>query len=490
MKKILALLGMVGLLTFSQCDNTEKVGKDLTEVTFVADNLSLSPSSTAGLKTGIYTGMKGGEKSLPVCSDSEPSYVIIWINGEEKRVDILKDYGNGRITAMLKLPAGSYSITQFEVYNELDEMIWASPLEGSYYDELIGLEYNVEITFSIEPFDKTLVNVDVLCWQDYDYDSFGYGGFDVHYTKIKTICFFGDVCTKFYAEWHEDGSPYTGQPNPFHDFPAIFDVVITNDAGEIVNDLEVNSNQEYLGIGQPLCVEYTDDMAVQENYTATIDLVLPDGTTAEVGSFEFSDDDSSVEELNGGDGIVDFLVGGSDCLQDEPDAVFALPYVPLPNTVEFTLHYPASNSYFELVNIAPDVEAGEFTNGATLPAWCGNDTLHIHNGHRYLANVYPYYAIPDTSIYDLSDEKIAQIHYILNEGIGVYSKNTIQKAIWYIMGYASGQNNSLAQSASGITSYSIPVGGYMLVLVNPVRNITAGDDVDKLYQLAICKVDP
>ena len=488
----MAAVMLIAAFAFHACENKVDEQQTKGEVVLTIKNLT-SQGPTTQLKSGIYTGLKSDEgPGIPVCSDGTPSYIMYWLTGESQeeghKLPILQNYGGGELTVMEKLEAGVYTIERLEVYDENGNILWASPTEGSTYDELFDLPNNVSITFEVSPFTKTLLDVDVLCWQDYDYINFGYNGFDLNFIKVKTICFFGDVCTKFFREWHGKNSPYADQAGVFHDFPAIFSVDILDADGAVINDTEVNSNASWLGTGEPLCVEYADHVGVAEDYTAVINLMLPDGTSVPLDSIHFTDDDATVAALAGEDGIIDFIAGGSDCLLADADFHYALPWVPLPSTVEFTLVYPGANSYFELGNIIPDVEVGEFVTGATLAAWCGNKDLHINIGRTYLATVAPYYAIPDTSNYaSVTDAQWAQLNWIANEASG--SVSDIQHAIWYVLGDIT-LANSIATAALTHSDYIPPLGGFIVVLVDPIADITTGEVRTMGWQLAIVRFDP
>ena len=501
-------LMIVGLIFMVGCEKDPVVNSNEGQIELAIVNPSLSGSLKNGT-VGVPTGLKNGDgPGVPVCKDESPAYVEVTLDGNVYTVDILQSYGSDTLTAMLKLPADTYTMSRFDVYASNGDLLWASPIQGSYYANLFGLQNIPEMDIVVEPFKKALQEVDVLCWQDYDYENFGYEGFDINYIKVKTICFFGDVCTKFYKEWHElDGSPYGGVSDYLHDFNAIFSVNIfakddyeaNGASATALNDPEVNSNIDWLGVGAPLCIEYPDYLGQDDEYVAVISLTLPTGESTVIGSVEFTDDDATVAELAGDDGIFDFLVGGSDCIQGaDYDGIYELPWMPLPETVQFTLKH-SSEAYFELSNIgivAGD-ESGDFVNGANLPAWCGNDTLWIHWNDKYEANVYPYYAIPDTSQYaTVSGEQWSKLNWIANNA-GSASVDDIQKAIWFILDQSGGVNNALAQAAASHGSYIPPIGGYMTVLVDPYLNIThPGSYSDSDYseepgiQLAIVRFDP
>jgi len=485
---------LVSFTAFNSCQQQDFKSKDaLASIKFTADNYGQSL-------------LKGGDEGIPTCVDEQPDHVYVLIEDAlsqqtEYNLDILEQLDDGRLTAMLKLEAGKYKVIKFEVRSANDDILWASPTENSYYDNLFNFANNVVVEFTIKPFEKISTEIDVLCWHDYDYTNFGYTNFKYHEYEIKTVCFFGDICTKFYDEWHSkyyEGNPYIQQAYSTYDFNAIFsvDIYSSSNPSEILNDTLINSNAEWLGIGQPLCVEYLDDKLIDnETFYAHIILKLPDGSDLDIATIEFTEDQWSGHGWGGDDGVFDFIIGGEDCIYNNDfDANYILTWIPLPDEVEFTLKH-SSDSYFAAqFTSVTGLEISEFTVGNKVDAWCGNDTVSIKYDHNYKAKVYSIYDIPTGSFYSNIDEpKQAALNWIANEiiGSGAYGMSTIQKAIWYILGYADGENNAVAQQALAVTSYNPPIGGYIFVLLDPYYDNTLGT-TNELghYQLLLIRYDP
>ena len=497
MKKILfsSCIAVAMFLFLTQCQ--EKVGQDMNEpvlVSFVLNNpaMDLSGSRQAG---------EPADEAIPTCSDGIPAYVHIMGTGPmgaiDENLDILKKFENGTQTVVVKLPPGDYAITDFEVYDEDDNILYASPKEGSYYDDLFGFDNNVTVEFTLEPFTKMKVNVDVLCWEDYSYKEFGYVWYDFDKFRVRTLCFFGDICTKFYKTWHmqSDVNPYFGQGHDGYDFPAIITVVIKKD-GEAINKA---TNLDWQGTGAPLCIEYLDEIAVEgEEFTAELWLYLPDGSMVLLDEIPFTDADHSEGggTWGGEDGIFDFAVGAADaCKVEGANAFYELPWVPLPDDISFILRQ-SSDSYFdfELTDVQP-FEINEFTVGNKLHAWCGDPTTIIYWNAAYDAKVYPYFNIPDdVRLSDISAETWSMVHWIVNEVIGgPHPVSHIQNAIWKILGYTHnawnnpiGDDGGLVAEAMGQKDYKVPLGGYIVVLIDP----TNPDNPDAKVQLGLVRFDP
>ena len=366
----------------------------------------------------------------------------------------------------------------------------------------------MKVVFTVEAFTKNKVDIDVLCWKDYAYEEFGYFWFDYHAYEIHTVCFFGDICTKFYEEWSQlDVSAYAGVGVQGYDFPALFSVTVINDGDPdhpVVNSNYGDAAIEAGMLGKPVCVEYLDNLEVDgETYTAFLNLLLPDGTEVLLDEIHFTDADFSdngddmedVSEWGGDDGIWEFAVG--DCAmaaqQEDIDAVYNIPWVPLPDEVTFTVDYPRSDCYFGLADIDPNVEVGEFSAGANIPAWCAAHDLTISPNHRYDAYVYPYFNIPSTASAELqaiTAEQWAKLNWLANEilPVGTYSVNDIQTAIWQILGQVSG-SNAIATAAP--SSYVPPLGGYIVVVIDPYKDVTDQTKCERrYYQVTIVRFDP
>ena len=172
-------------ITFSSCE------KNPTEDTLQV--VSFNISNVTNLNKKITVPNKTG---LPTCSDLKATYAIVTLRGgdivgtQDFRIDILSSLNDGTETQTIKLASGEYKIDAFLVYADDDsddtteELIWATPEACSYYAGIWGIvgvtstentSCNVpSLGFSVDPFTKTTINVDVLCWKEYSYEEFGF----------------------------------------------------------------------------------------------------------------------------------------------------------------------------------------------------------------------------------------------------------------------------------------------------------------------------
>ena len=399
-----SLVALVLVLAFSSCEKQPATNSQ-GELSFNIKNV------TESLKKGTIDNPYAD--TLPTCSDATAAYVMIGLNGDNPvRLNILTGLNDGTETQVMKFIIDPDSpdqvINSFMVYDALDNMIWATPNNGSKFQLLWGLD-GVDKTFTPVAFTKSVIDIDVICWEEYSYKEFGFNWFEFHEVTVKTLCFFGDVCTKFYDSFYGvDGSPYfqdgyidgTGK----FDMPAIMSVYIKDAAGNVVNDTDndVHNNWKHAdgtlwqGEGAPLCIEYPYFADADEALTFEIWLMYPDGTENLVYTsdpFMASDDQSTI---TGDDGVFDFVVG--NCSYDGNTTNVELPpYLYLPTLGNITVHARFNNaspnySYFDV-----DLNGATWTNvlfpeelveGATLPAYCGDLYDLIPGNSTYDCNVY------------------------------------------------------------------------------------------------------
>ena len=533
MKKLDFLKIVIGLffgLVIFSCNKddasvilTEQLEKQ--EVVFDINDFMPNTLSSKGLFSAKDNGDSPNDETVPNCLDLEPSFVDIRIIGPDQipTTYMLKlvTLANKTETEVLKLTPGIYTITDFVVRAADGTLLWASPREGSYYEQLWDLT-GVDLVFEVPVFDKLRVEIDVLCYRPYDYERFGFVWFKYAVTEIHTVCFYGDICTKFFNEWHEMGreNPYYLQDFDGYDFPAIFSVVVKNSEGVVVNDLELNSNAAYWGIGQPLCIEYPDQVEIDnEIFDFEIWLAMPNGSNVLLYEGQFNDtamaEIGNPEAFGGTDGIFDFVVG--NCSYDGNDATLELlPWMPIPDNAQMDIMGAPGEDYLILA---------KFRDGTVMPnpipnvieeeVWyntlCGEEFVEIYEGGYYVE----FYSsldrnLPNTNFpLQYMDYPWGSINYLANhceENVALYGWDYIQEALWYIIGEAigvpsaRGVNNQLAQDAMANPGFIPTVGDYACVLIEslyslddntPNKNANAAKtEALNGFQLLLMRVDP
>lgn len=503
MKKLLYSWVVILTLVFAvSCDNNDAVLDDstvaLVDVSFDLNNYIPVASKGLSSKPGA------DDQTIPECSDLTASYVVADIDGTMYTLKLVTLNG-GMETEVIKMLPDTYDLNSFVVYNDNgtpadtsdDIPIYASPIMGSYYQALWTLE-GVAKEFTVAAFTKSKITIDVLCYKPYQYEEFGFAWFQYAKYQVKTICFFGDICTKFFEEFHYEGSPYYGGPFDGYDFAAIFEIVIKDSDGNVVNDLDKNSNLEWFGTGDALCVEYPDLVGVDEAFTFEILLAMPDGTYALVHTGNFTDANWSGAEgednFGGTDGVFDFVVG--NCSYDGNNANIELPaWIPIPTgMINFTLSNPLagtgasffSNVVFNDLNqdsANTGATVGEWTEGDIYASFCADPNVSINTGP------YDGYAFSSLNVpgLPLSYQGLpwGKLNWIANN-IGSYSAADIQDAIWNTIGTnpGVGANNALAIAASTQGSFVPTVGDWAIVVLD--AEALGSEDL----QLIVVRVDP
>lgn len=300
-----SLVALVLVIAFSSCEK-QPTGDALQEVSFNINNVTDILKKAVGPQ----------DQEIPTCVDSLPSYVVATIMDSEGasteyKLNVLGGLNDGTETQVIKLMAGTYSLDRFEVYAQGGSMIWATPTNGSFYANLWSLK-GVSFDFDVTAFTKMSVDVDVLCWEEYFYEEFGFNWFDFQEVKIKTICFFGDICTEEYALWGKSQ----------YDFVANYRIEIMDGEDMVASE----STYEWEVIAAPLCIEYPDyGDRTNETYTVNFYIMTPDGEegpasmtlNADTGVLMIDGDDASTNDINGEedmDGIFDFVFyQGDNC---------------------------------------------------------------------------------------------------------------------------------------------------------------------------------
>lgn len=510
------LTGLFLMVFIISCDKEEAVdaSSELQDVVF--DITNFIPNSVSG--KGMLSS-KDEEVELPECSDKVADYVAAVIDGQSYTLKLVT-LNEGMETEVVKLAPGPHTLDGFVVYDDNDTpgditddvAIYASPMNGSYYQNLWGLD-GVSKEFVVDAFQKRKISIDVLCYKPYAYESFGFAWFQYAKYQVKTICFFGDICTKFYEEFHreDEKNPYFGQDYDGYDFAAIFEIVIHNEYGEVVNDQSINSNASWYGVGQPLCIEYPDQVGVQETFTFDIWLAMPDGSGKIVytGSFDdtASSDAGNADGFGGADGIFDFVVG--NCSYDGNDANMEIPaYIPLPETLDITVLAPTNNTYLDVTisNVIGGQAFNQLYNGLTIGAWCGDLFNAVIIGETYTADVYSSLDIEGMPAnYATYGDAWNALNWLINNHdlnsvveSTSFSSEDIQNGIWNLIhGLSLVDNGFMAWAgidlSSGlisvdpvITDFVPTVGDWAFVLLDPREALEQED----LVQLLIVQVDP
>jgi hypothetical protein len=286
------------------------------------------------------------------------------------------------------------------------------------------------------------------------------------------------------------GSLYAQQPGGLKlDMPAIFQIEVKRNGVP----LKVVNNEAWLGVGQPLCVSYPDELDSTDNYEFILSVLVRVGSNFEYKAFHtwtFADDGI----INAGDdGVVDFVLG--NCVQSDADFTFA-PYMNLPTSVDMDIHAPGNPGYWDLTvnSVTP---AGSYDFGAgSYTAFCGDHDHYINNGN-HLADVFSSLNDANWPAGDIlfSLTQIAEVNWLFNHlsYYGMDAENltqaqglVLQDAIWNILNSygALGTAATMSSDASSHGNFIPLPGGWAAVL------LVSTTDQNDPPQLIFTIVDP
>ncbi|HEY9113942.1 MAG TPA: hypothetical protein VIN10_04535, partial [Bacteroidales bacterium] len=300
MKKIVYILLFV--FAFSGCIKEEPeppVINDNNQVVF------------AGITTDI-----GSKKSTDVVDCDKPDAIYAQVKIDDKIYRPLVFYVDGvPYTQSIKLEPGTHSVKEFMLMNDnntpeiLDDdiIVSATPIKGSSY--AVFVDKAVDFPFQVNAFAKTEVKIQVLCFEDADYQLFGFDWFALTEITVREQIFFGDICIDNLPDY--EGSWYEDQDNGLQvDMPAIFRIDVYKNGAYIIS----YDNAAWLGEGDPLHVLYPDNNNANDKFEFNLYIyVRNDNVFAYTyyHTWTFYND----ELIDAGDdGVVEFVLG--NCVSD------------------------------------------------------------------------------------------------------------------------------------------------------------------------------
>jgi len=273
-----------------------------------------------------------------ICKDDVPTNAWVAISYEGVTTDYypeLFELSGKLFTQSIKLPVGvNYCIQDFVLFKDIngngsydigvDITTHGTPHTGSDYAGYV--ENSLPYCFEVEAFVKLEIYIEVLCFEDVDYENFGFVWFNITEIELSGFCFFGDICLNGqpFTPADFEGSLYgSGLPA---DVPAIMQIVVKNNGSLVPAPNSFNNEGDQ---SEPLCAYYYDDPEVTgEVFTFELYLWLPGD--AGFGyqlyyTYTSTDDgpllliDSSPADVNE-NGLVDFVVG--TCGYGDADQTF------------------------------------------------------------------------------------------------------------------------------------------------------------------------
>ena len=173
------------------------------------------------------------------CRDGiDPAYVVLggttsedaeWGSYELFEVGLKNNNGSWETTYSedLALPAGTYYLQYFAVYDSNDQVLWVAPREGGAFADEVGdaLPMEIELVAGTKPY----IDVDVLCYYAREEAAYGYPFFDFDVIEVEnSYCVFVNYCDD------ETGREY----------PAYFSIDVFTDAAmtdEVTLSVDTNT---------------------------------------------------------------------------------------------------------------------------------------------------------------------------------------------------------------------------------------------------------
>jgi hypothetical protein len=487
-----SLVALVLVLAFSSCEKQQPQSSKI-DVSFDIADLTSGLSKKGALETGDPSAQN--IEKYPECTELTTDYVIVTIDGVAYTLE-MTSLPNSQ-TEVVQLDADAPNEVQSLVVfsSEQKDPIYIAPKNTSLEVTEGGLT-GVPFTINTEAWNKEAIHVDVVCWHPYTYKPYTWNWFQIDYHQVKSICFFGDVCTKFYEEFGAEG----------YDFPAAFTVALTyqNSAGAwITNTLSTNDDENFVNENGPLCISYLDDLMKDEHATYTLTLNTPTGDVVldenvAIAEGTWSEEGKS-DGFGGMDGIYLFNVG--ECGIDE-EGQFAS-YLPLPTTAKMKVGVNSSDDYN--ITISENGEDLHMLAGISgTQAWCLDHAVNIHANQVYTARVFSSLDLAklaaDPNITQPRKDRFSSfpwgaINYMINNldelPLGLTPAD-LQHAFWYI---SNGYQNVLpavkakidewkdSSNPNNKLSWKPKVGDDAVVFLIP-------DQKDKAIQAFGVRIDP
>jgi hypothetical protein len=307
MKKIVYILLLA--LAFFSCqkpEDTPPVNNDKIEVVF------------AGITTEI-----GSVKSTNIVDCDKPDAVYAQVKIDNTIYRPLVFYIDGLpYTQSIKLSPGTHSVKEFMLMNDnntpetLDDdiIVSATPVKNSTY--AVFVDKPVDFPFQVNAFAKTEVKIQVLCFEDADYQYFGFDWFALTEITVREQIFFGDICIENLADY--EGSWYEGQENGLQvDMPAIFRIDVFKNGAYIIS--YDNDDPEWLGEGEPLHVLYPDNNNANDKFEFNLYIYVRNGNAFAYTYYKTWTFFNNELISAGNDGVVDFVLG--DCNSDYDEKI-------------------------------------------------------------------------------------------------------------------------------------------------------------------------
>jgi len=458
-------------------------------------------SPTRDLSFAIEPGASTGSLKAGDCFSVKSDYVKVRINNVNYKLDVV--YINDKpYTNVIKLAPGSYTLNEFQLFTDNntpstendDQLLAATPHTGSTYSGFVS--QSLERTFTVDKFEKNELPIEVVCYDTAHFTNFGFEYFQIGQIAVHTQAFFGDIFVKNPQDYA--GSLYAGQSHGLKiDMPAIFKIEVYRN-GTFYKSF---NNEAWKGEGQPLIVEYVDNLDQADSFEFRLSILVRKGTVFSYEPFyTWTTTDDIKISGQGTDGMIDFALGSGNPAAD----VILPPWMNLPPTCTYqiqTNYAPGSMGGYVDAKLTNCGTGYEIING-TYQSWCCDNQTTIGFGNynmKVYSSLYPN-SMPDFAKVGNWDH----INWLINhlDWYPGYLWSDLQGALWLFdvptawngIG-KSGVPNKTAMMQQMYNdantygaNYRVPQGGWACIVF--IDASTPSNAPNALVQTMIVKIDP
>lgn len=342
-----------------------------------------------------------------------------------------------------------YRLEEFILYSEDGTILTAAPHAGSDYGTMVANALPVDVP--VNAFTKAEVPINLLCYSPSTHKEFGFTWFQMTEHQIRNKFFFGDFCTKFFADYDVESSYYAGKA--MVDMPAIFKLNLNklNADGTAYESVMEFDNILSFESGSPLEMTFVDMVGADDKYRIDISIYVKIGESfgfQNFGSWYFSDEENDVLYTDdqftqaftpGDDGVYDFILG--NCNVNGADFMFA-PYMNLPGLSQTGINMTIGIAEEEgrdsyLTATLSGIGAGYDLGNGTVGAFCFDlgHTINISTTYNDIAIYSSLYPANLPSY--MSAKNWGAVNWLANHlnNFSGYTWKEVQQAMWVIEGF-------------------------------------------------------
>ncbi|HDO27431.1 MAG TPA: hypothetical protein ENH02_04870 [Bacteroidetes bacterium] len=369
------------------------------------------------------------------CDNPGADYAVVVIDGISYRPYVFY-IGGTPFTEVIKLFPGSYHVDEFLLMNDsgtpgfLDDdiIVEAVPEVGSEYARFVTSPVSFEIT--VAEYGKTEIPVEVICFDENEFDSFGFDWFTMTEITVRSQNISGSLCVENPDDY--GGSLYEGQSNGLQNqMPAIFRIDVYRNGAFLLS----YNNEDWLGETDPLDLKYPDLDNASDHFDFELYVLVKS-----CGGFYYKqletwsfDDDSKL--VTGDDEVVDFVVG--DCTTGD----YQIPeYLYLPEQSKFKVKDFGPGTLGTFVDIRlTQIPDGYLIEKGIYPGWNGEhstiDYNNQYNDEAYIVNIYSSLCsnLPDPVSFE--NKNWPAVNWLINhlDQYPGYQWDDLQAAFWLIL---------------------------------------------------------